>query len=142
MCIRDRYIGAESAVPSPGLLNALEKATSLVFCPSNPYLSLGPILALPTIRRLIKEFSGKRVCVSPIVGCDAVKGPAGKIMGELGKEVSSVEIAREYQDVCDVLVIDHKDSTPRMVIWADCWRPGVFTRCSTAIRSGRRAAAA
>lgn len=105
-----RYIGAESAVPSPGLLNALEKATSLVFCPSNPYLSLGPILALPTIRRLIKEFSGKRVCVSPIVGCDAVKGPAGKIMGELGKEVSSVEIAREYQDVCDVLVIDHKDS--------------------------------
>jgi len=66
-------------------------------------------LALPTVRTTIKEFPGKRVCVSPIVGGSAVKGPAGKIMAELGKEVSSVEIAREYQDLCDVLVIDFKD---------------------------------
>ena len=104
-----RYIGAEVAEASPGIRNALDKATSLVFCPSNPYLSLGPILALPTIRQSIKDFPGKRICVSPIVGGDAVKGPAGKIMAELGKEVSSVEIAREYQDICDVLVIDYQD---------------------------------
>ena len=104
------YIGAEVAKPSLGLRKALDNATGLVFCPSNPYLSLGPILALPTVRTTIKEFPGKRVCVSPIVGGSAVKGPAGKIMAELGKEVSSVEIAREYQDLCDVLVIDFKDS--------------------------------
>ena len=104
-----RYIGAEVAEASPGIRNALDKATSLVFCPSNPYLSLGPILALPTIRQSIKDFPGKRICVSPIVGGDAVKGPAGKIMAELGKEVSSVEIAREYQAICDVLVIDYQD---------------------------------
>ena len=57
----------------------------------------------------MKNFNGKRVCVSPIVGNDAVKGPAGKIMAELGKEVSSVEIARLYQDICDVLVVDCRD---------------------------------
>ena len=104
-----RYMGAEVAEPSPGLRNALDIATSLVFCPSNPYLSLGPILALPTIRKAMNEFTGKRICVSPIVGGDAVKGPAGKIMAELGKEVSSVEIAREYQDITDVLVMDSQD---------------------------------
>ena len=57
----------------------------------------------------MNEFTGKRICVSPIVGGDAVKGPAGKIMAELGKEVSSVEIAREYQDITDVLVMDSQD---------------------------------
>ena len=103
------YVGAEVAEASPGLLRALDKSTLLVFCPSNPYLSLGPILALPGIRQAMKNFNGKRVCVSPIVGYDAVKGPAGKIMAELGKEVSSVEIARLYQDICDVLVVDCRD---------------------------------
>ena len=103
------YVGAEVAEASPGLLRALDKSTLLVFCPSNPYLSLGPILALPGIRQAMKNFNGKRVCVSPIVGNDAVKGPAGKIMAELGKEVSSVEIARLYQDICDVLVVDCRD---------------------------------
>ena len=104
-----RYIGADVADPSPGLRDALGRATSLVFCPSNPYLSLGPILALPSVRQALKDFPGKRVCVSPIVGGDAVKGPAGKIMAELGKTVSSVEVAKEYQDICDVLVIDCQD---------------------------------
>ena len=104
-----RYRGADVADASPGLHNALTKAALLVFCPSNPYLSLGPILALPEVRQRIRTFPGKRVCVSPIVGGDAVNGPAGKIMAELGKEVSCVEVAREYRDICDVLVIDSQD---------------------------------
>lgn len=104
------YLGAESAEASPGLRGALSKSTCLVFCPSNPYLSLGPILALPGIRQAIKEFPGKRVCVSPIVGGEAVKGPAGKIMAELGKDVSCVEVAREYQDICDLFVMDYQDN--------------------------------
>ena len=104
-----RYRGADVADASPGLHDALTKAALLVFCPSNPYLSLGPILALPEVRQRIRTFPGKRVCVSPIVGGDAVNGPAGKIMAELGKEVSCVEIAREYRDICDVLVIDSQD---------------------------------
>ncbi len=81
----------------------------LVLCPSNPYLSLGPILALPGVRERLRAFPGKKVCVSPIVGGDAVKGPAGKIMAELGKQVSCVEVAREYRDICDVFVMDLQD---------------------------------
>ncbi len=104
-----RYRGADVADASPGLHDALTKAALLVFCPSNPYLSLGPILALPEVRQRIRTFPGKRICVSPIVGGDAVNGPAGKIMAELGKEVSCVEVAREYRDICDVLVIDSQD---------------------------------
>ena len=104
-----RYLGAATATTSPGFQDALTRAGMLVMCPSNPYLSLGPILALPAVRQRIRAFPGKKVCVSPIVGGDAVKGPAGKIMAELGKEVSCVEIAREYQDFCDVFVIDTVD---------------------------------
>ena len=104
-----RYRGADVADASPGLHDALTKAALLVICPSNPYLSIGPILALPEVRQRIRTFPGKRVCVSPIVGGDAVNGPAGKIMAELGKEVSCVEVAREYRDICDVLVIDSQD---------------------------------
>lgn len=104
-----RYLGAATATASPGFQDALASAGMLVMCPSNPYLSLGPILALPTIRQKIRAFPGKKVCVSPIVGGDAVKGPAGKIMAELGKEVSCVQVAREYRDICDVLVIDVQD---------------------------------
>ena len=104
-----RYLGAATATASAGFQDALASAGMLVMCPSNPYLSLGPILALPAIRQTIRVFPGKKVCVSPIVGGDAVKGPAGKIMGELGKEVSCVQVAREYLDICDVLVIDVQD---------------------------------
>ena len=104
-----RYLGADTATAAPGFQDALARAGMLVMCPSNPYLSLGPILAIPAVRKRIRAFPGKKVCVSPIVGGDAVKGPAGKIMAELGKEVSCVQVAREYLDICDVLVIDVQD---------------------------------
>lgn len=104
-----RYLGSESATPSAGFQDGLTRAGMLVMCPSNPYLSLGPILALPSVRQRIQAFPGKKVCVSPIVGGEAVKGPAGKIMAELGKEVSCVQVAREYQDICDVFVMDITD---------------------------------
>ncbi len=104
-----RYTGADQAKPSPGLEHAIAEARLLVLCPSNPYLSLGPILAIPGVRQKFCTFPGLKVCVSPIVGGDAVKGPAGKIMGELGKEVSCVQVAREYLDICDVFVMDEED---------------------------------
>ena len=104
-----RYLGADTATAAPGFQDALARAGMLVMCPSNPYLSLGPILAIPAVRKRIRAFPGKKVCVSPIVGGEAVKGPAGKIMAELGKEVSCVQVAREYLDICDVFVIDVQD---------------------------------
>lgn len=105
-----RYHGAQAARPSSLLESALEEAELVVFCPSNPFLSLGPILAVPGVLDKLKKTSACRVAVSPIVGGDAVKGPAGKIMAELGLEVSCAGVAKHYQDLCDVMVIDRQDS--------------------------------
>ena len=104
------YAGAEQARPSPEFADALASADAIVFCPSNPYLSVAPILAVPGVRDAITAHSGCRVAVSPIVGGDAVRGPAGKIMRELGAEVSVVGVAREYAGLCDVLVVDTQDA--------------------------------
>ena len=105
-----RYLGSESAHPSPGLAAAIAGAHMVVMCPSNPYLSLAPILSVPGVREGLAAFSGSRIAVSPIVGSDAVKGPAGKIMAELGHQVSAVEVAKEYRDICDVFVMDNQDA--------------------------------
>lgn len=105
-----RYDGAAQAQPAPEFAAALARASTIVFCPSNPYLSLAPILALPGVRAAIFGHTGRRVAVSPIVGGDAVRGPAGKIMGEIGAEVSAAGVAREYRGLCDVLVIDDQDA--------------------------------
>ena len=107
---RVRYVGSESAQASPGLDAALDQAALIVFCPSNPFLSLGPIIAVPGVRAKLESASVPRVAVSPIVGGAAVSGPAGKIMSEMGHEVSSVGVARQYQGLCDVLFIDEQDA--------------------------------
>ncbi len=103
------YLGAADAAPSPGVESALAQAGMLVICPSNPALSVQPILEVNGIRERLEGFSGLRVAVSPIVGNDAVRGPAGRIMAGLGQEVSVVGVARAYRDFCDVLVIDRQD---------------------------------
>ncbi|PKB72962.1 MAG: 2-phospho-L-lactate transferase [SAR202 cluster bacterium Io17-Chloro-G7] len=105
-----RYDGAQEAKPSPGLESALSDAEIIVFCPSNPFLSLGPILAVTGVADMLEKSTAKRIAVSPIVGGDSVKGPAGKIMAELGQEVSCVGVAKQYRNYCDVLVIDQQDS--------------------------------
>ena len=104
-----RYVGAGDAVPSPGVDAALSQARILVICPSNPALSVQPIIEVAGMKERLESFSGLRVAVSPIVGNDAVRGPAGRIMAGLGQEVSAVGVARAYRDFCDVLVIDHQD---------------------------------
>ena len=106
---RVEYMGASEALPSPGLDAALSDARMLVICPSNPALSVQPILEVPGVRERLASFPGLRVAVSPIVGNDAVRGPAGRIMAGLGQEVSAAGVARVYSDFCDVLVIDRQD---------------------------------
>ena len=105
-----RYAGAETALPSPGFRRALDQAKLVVFCPSNPFLSLDPILAIPGVRESLKAFPGRRVAVSPIVGGAALRGPAAKIMSELGQEVSCVGVARRYIGICDIFFVDDQDS--------------------------------
>ena len=100
---------ADSAGPSPGFITALESSSAIVFCPSNPFLSIAPILALPGVRDRIEAFPGKRIAVSPIVGGQALRGPAAKLLGELGHDVSCVGVAKEYSGICDIFVIDEVD---------------------------------
>ena len=104
-----QYLGATEAVPSPGLDDALAQARILVICPSNPALSVQPIVEVSGMKERLASFSGLRVAVSPIVGNDAVRGPAGRIMAGMGQEVSVVGVARAYREFCDVLVIDRQD---------------------------------
>ena len=105
-----KYAGCETAMPSPVLKSAMEEAKILVLCPSNPYLSVGPILSIPGVREGLESFAGLRVAVSPIVGGSALRGPAAKMMGELGDDVSCAAVARQYSGITDTFLIDHLDS--------------------------------
>ena len=104
-----RFDGAERAQPSPEFARALRESDTLVFCPSNPFVSVAPILAVPGVRDAIANFKGLRIAVSPIIGGQAVKGPAAKMMGELGIESSCVGVAAQYKGHCDVFVLDEVD---------------------------------
>ena len=103
--------GIETAQPSPQLVAALndERLAVVILCPSNPYLSIDPILALPGVRETLRNLQVPIIAVSPLVGNDAIKGPLRKLMGELGHEVSLQSIADHYGDFLDVLVIDQVD---------------------------------
>lgn len=92
--LRLEFAGMEAARPSPQVLAALEHAEAVVLCPSNPYLSLDPILLLPGLAERLRAFAGPVVAVSPIVGGQALKGPAAKIMAELGVEASALAVAQ------------------------------------------------
>ena len=105
-----RFGGAAESQPAPEFARALRESDALVFCPSNPFVSVAPILAVPGVRDAIRDFEGLRVAVSPIVGGQAIKGPAAKMMDELGIESSCVGVARQYQGLCDVFVLDDVDA--------------------------------
>jgi LPPG:FO 2-phospho-L-lactate transferase len=106
-----RFAGIEAAQPSREVASALRNADVIIFCPSNPLVSLDPILALPNLRRILAASRVPKIGVSPIVGGAAVKGPAAKMMAELGMEVSPVGVARHLKDVLTGFVIDHVDET-------------------------------
>lgn len=103
------FQGAERAKPAPAFERALLDASILIICPSNPLVSVAPILAVPGVREAISQFRGPRLAVSPIVGGKALKGPAAKMMAELGEDVTSLGVAERYGGLCDTLVIDHQD---------------------------------
>ncbi len=106
-----RFEGAEEAKPTPEVLSALGdvQLDAIVICPSNPYVSIDPIMAVPGISDALRGRRAPLVAVSPIVGGKAIKGPAAKMMAELGVEVSALGIARHYQRLVDGLVIDEAD---------------------------------
>ena len=105
------YRGAQRARMSPGLQAALgdTRLYAIIICPSNPYLSIGPMLAVPGVREAIERRRVPVIAVSPIVDGRALKGPAAKIMCELGEEASALTVARFYRGLIDTLVFDHAD---------------------------------
>jgi len=114
------FIGDRQATPSPALLSALSSAElhAIIICPSNPYLSIHPILSLAHVRDALLYRSVPVVAVSPIIGGTAVKGPAAKLMRDFGRTPSVVEIARIYAGLIDGLVIDKRDAHLRSEIEA------------------------
>ncbi len=105
------FEGAEEAEPAPGVLEALEEADVIILCPSNPILSIGPILAVKGIRSLLRKSLRPIVAVSPIVAGKALKGPADKIMLELGLKPSALTVAELYRDFLKVFVVDVRDES-------------------------------
>jgi len=105
-----RFDGADAASPAPGVLEALRQAETIVLCPSNPVISIGPILAVPGIRGVLVERRARVAAVSPIVGGAPVKGPADRLMAPLGIDVSCVGVAHAYREICSSLVIDAVDA--------------------------------
>lgn len=101
---------AERAVPGPCVLEAISSAATILLCPSNPVVSIGPILAVPGIRDAVVDSPAPVVAVSPIVGGAPVKGPADRLLRGLGKEVSARGVAVWYQGLIDGLVIDERDA--------------------------------
>jgi len=105
-----RFAGAESAHPAPGVLDALADAELIICCPSNPLVSIGPILAVPGIEDLLTKRRPEVVAVSPIVGGAALRGPADRLLRELGHEPSARGVARLYAPWVGTLVVDHADA--------------------------------
>ncbi len=104
-----RFEGASEARPAPGVLDALASARRIVVCPSNPIVSIGPILAVPGVLDLVTRRREDVVAVSPIVAGAALKGPADRLMAELGTDPSAVGVAQLYASWAGTLVIDEAD---------------------------------
>lgn len=105
-----RFHGAADAPPTPAVIEALSGADRVVIAPSNPLVSIDPVLAVPGIRDLLHDRRDSVVAVSPIIGGEALKGPAARLMTELGMECSAVGVARHYAEYCGTLVIDTVDA--------------------------------
>ena len=117
--------GAARARPAPGLLAALRRSTAIVIAPSNPLVSIGPMLAVPAIRRALRRRRAPAAVVSPLVGGRAVRGPLDRMLRGLGLEVSPRGIARLYRGLVDVFVLDRRDAAYARDVAALGMRPVV-----------------
>jgi LPPG:FO 2-phospho-L-lactate transferase len=105
------FTGAQSATAHPKFLAALAdpRLRAVIICPSNPFISIDPILAVPGVRRALLDCSAPVVAVTPIIGGRAIKGPTAKMMAELGFEVSPASVAHHYGELLDAYVLDPAD---------------------------------
>jgi LPPG:FO 2-phospho-L-lactate transferase len=115
------YHGAQDAELQPDVLAALRSPalSAVVICPSNPWLSIGPMLAMPALRKALQKRAAPVIAVSPLIGGRAVKGPAAKIMRELALPTTAAGIARCYLPFLSTLVIDTADAAQREDVLAE-----------------------
>ena len=107
-----RFVGAAGALPAPGVVSALSSPTleAIVLCPSNPYLSIDPLLAVVQLRESLENRAAPLIAVSPLIGGRAVKGPTAKIMQELGIPMTPTSIYEHYRGLIDAIVVDSGDA--------------------------------
>ncbi len=106
-----RFENISSAKPAPGVAEAILNSESIIICPSNPLISIGPILAVPSVRDLLKQTDAKVAAISPVVGGASLKGPTDRMLSDLGMQVSASQVARFYSDFTDVFILDVQDKT-------------------------------
>src|SRR6478672_2612699 len=107
---RVRFEGEDDATPAPGVVEAIEQAELIVICPSNPFISIWPILAVDEIRAAVERRRVPSVAVSPLIGGRAIKGPADRMLERLAGGTDPVRVATCYQGVIDVLVFDESEA--------------------------------
>jgi LPPG:FO 2-phospho-L-lactate transferase len=133
------YAGAPDASPAPGVLEALEGAAVILVAPSNPYVSIRPILAVPGIREAVERRRVPCVAVSPLVGGRAVKGPADRMLQRLAGGTTPAHVASCYEGLLDALVLDVSDAPAELPAGV---RPVVTPTLMTDVEAARRLAAA
>ena len=104
------FAGAATARAQPDFLQAVSAARAIVICPSNPFISVDPILAIPGVREALRQSAAPVIAVSPIIGGRAVKGPTAKLMTEFGLVASAAAVVRHYGDLLDRFVVDAEDA--------------------------------
>jgi LPPG:FO 2-phospho-L-lactate transferase len=133
--------GASRAVPAPGVLAALHASHDVVIAPSNPLVSIGPMLAIPALRAALRRRRGRTIAISPLVGGRAVRGPLTRMLRGLGLSPGAAAIARLYHGVIDTLVLDRTDARSAAAVAGLGIRPIVTdTVMSTPLRARRLAA--
>jgi LPPG:FO 2-phospho-L-lactate transferase len=129
-----RFDGVDAASPTPEVAAAIGAADAVILCPSNPLVSIGPILAIPGLRELVAAARDRGVpvaAVSPIIGGRALKGPADRMLAALGHESSALGVARLYADLVDVFVMDNEDAASAPAVAALGMRPLVTATIMT-----------
>jgi LPPG:FO 2-phospho-L-lactate transferase len=111
-----RFEGAENARPAPAVIESIELAEAIIFAPSNPVTSVGPILAVPGVREALRKTKATVAAVSPIVGGEAVSGPAGVLMKMMGWSSTIAGVAKAYEDFLDVLIADRADEAQALTM--------------------------
>jgi LPPG:FO 2-phospho-L-lactate transferase len=104
-----QYIGAEKARPNPEAINAIHDAELVILAPGNPLTSIGPMLQIKGIRKELSKIKRKVVAISPLIGENAISGPAAKYMQAAGIESNAYGLAKMYSDVCSNIIVDNKD---------------------------------